>query len=358
MKHTLSLTGGLAAAMLATSTTLPAQSVATDPVGYTTVTCLPNSDTIVSVPFLNTTDSITSAVSGSATEDGTTATFTLNGITGLTTDQYATYYYVRFTGGTLDGNFYQITANGSDNVTIELNGDAATDISDTDTLKVYKFWTLGTLFPQATQDTIVESASNRLSARRTEVLIPDNSTEGVNRSAGSVHFLKSTGWADASDNGDSDNKLLWPDSYIIIRHPVAVSTSTTYTASGTVDTNSQIVIPLSTRTTGAQDNYVAVPRPVDVALNNLNLYESGAFVASTSSRLSGRRDELHIFDNTAGSLNKSASKIFYHDGTNWIDSSDKSTADTDTIKASEGIIIRKYQTLDGATHFWNNTPSY
>ncbi|MFC4993917.1 TIGR02597 family protein [Rubritalea tangerina] len=336
-----------------------AQSATTDPVGYTTVTCLANSDTIVSVPFLNSTDSISSSVSGSATADGTKAEFTMSGVSGLTTDQYATLYYVRFTSGTLEGNVYQITNNGADSVKIELNGDASTDITSGDTFKIYKFWTLGSLFPVG-NDTIEESTGNLAFQRKSSILLPDNTSDGIQHAPAATYFLKSTGWTNNSNTSeDSSNVILWPDTYFIIRHSSLVQSATTYTATGTVDTHAKTSIPLSTRTDGPQDNYVSIPRPIDVKLNELNLFESGSFTPSTGNLSFQRRDQLLVFDNGVQAQRKAPSKIYFHNGTNWVDNGNVTgNADEAIIKASQGIIIRKYQTNDGATIFWNNTPTY
>lgn len=348
----------------ATVATTQAQSVATNPVGYTTVTCLPNSDTIVSVPFLDTTDSISPTVSGTVSATGTspdnTASFTMGGITGLTTNQYQNLYYVRFTAGTLDGNVYQIASNTDTTVTINLNGDSATDIADGDAFTIYKFWTLGSLFPQETQTTIVESLGTLAFQQRSTVMLPDTSSEGVNLAPSSIFFLTSTGWKSTTAGFPaSDDQILWPDTYFVIRHPATVTESTNYVPTGTVDTQNKFIIPLATSTTGKQDNFVAITRPVDVKLSELNLFESGAFTASLGTLSFQRRDELMIYSNTSTGLNKAPTAIYFHDGTNWrLSDTGFPLANDAVIKTTEGFIIRKYQTNDGATSFWSNTPSY
>lgn len=363
---TFQIAGLTALTLLGSLATSQAQAT-TDPVGYTTVTCLANSDTIVSVPFLNTTDSLTSTVAGPITPAGTipdnTATFTMAGVTGITANQYQTLYYVRFTSGTLDGNVYQIssnaaTAGASTDVTINLNGDDAADIAVSDKFKVFKFATLAGLFPQATQTTIVESSGNLTFQRRTEVLTPDTSGSGINLAPTSNYYITPSGWVKSSDLSNANNTILWPDQYFVIRHPSSVVSNTTFSATGTVDNLTTFTIPLSTRTSGQQDNFIAIPRPVDVPLSQLGLTNNSAFVSSAGNLTFQRRDELLVFDNNSASINKAPSSNYFHNGTNWVNSSTLANADAEVIKASQGIIVRKYQTNDGSTSFWKNTPSY
>lgn len=359
---TTTLTFAASLAILPMIPTASAQSVATNPVGHTIVTCLPASDTIVSVPLLNTTDSISTSVSGPTTAAGTspnnTASFTLSGVTDLTADQYKDLYYVRFTSGTLEGNIYQIASNTTSAITINLNGDSAGDIADTDNLTVYKFWTLGTLMPQETQTTAVESVNNLAFNRKTQIMLPDTASEGVNLSPNRIFFITPSGWVDNDGFGAADDTIIWPDSYMIVRHPISVTESTTFATTGAVDTHTKFVIPLTTNTDGAQDNFVAIPRPVNVKLSDLGLISSGAFTVSTNNLAFNRRDQLFVYDNTTAAINKSATAIYFHNGTNWINNDGFGDADDVELLPSQGIVIRKYQTVDGATHFWSNTPNY
>ena len=147
--------------------------------------------------------------------------------------------------------------------------------------KSTKFWTLGTLFPVDTQDTVVESSGNLAFQRKSLILTPDTTSEGIKLAPTTSYFLKSSGWTSASDLSDANNTILWPDSYFIIRHPSSVTESTTFTSSGSVDTHNQFVIPLSTNMNGYQDNAISIPRPVGLKLSELELISSGAFTQSS-----------------------------------------------------------------------------
>lgn len=349
-------------ALCCTLSTANAQAVSAI-VGIDTVTCLADSDTVVSVPFINSADSISSKVSGAVSAAGSapsnTASFSMGSAPTLVDDQLKTSHYLRFTSGTLDGNIYQISSNSATTVTIDLNGDSASDIADTNSFKIYKFWTLGSLFPQATQKTLVESTGNLTFERQSLVLLPATNASGTKLAPNRSYFIKSSGWVDTHDLSTADDTILWPNSYLIIRHPSSVSSSTVYYSVGAVDENSQTVIPLSTITTGPQENFIAIPRPVDVKLTDLDLTDSNAFVASAGNLPADRRDELFVYDNAVTAHNRSnPSASFFHNGTQWINASDLSIADNVLIESSTGLMVKKYQTNDGATSFWKNTPKY
>jgi len=359
-----------------------AQSVVSDPLGFNTVVCPPNSDTIVGVPF-RPNGSQQGTLASAPAVSGDSATLTLAGSPGFTGDEFANTHYVKFTSGAMDGHFFAITGNTSDTVTIDLNGDDISSVVADDSLLIAKFWTLDTLFPPAEATTtwtetpagsgtwvqdghaIVGSSGASLFVRKTEVLLPDKATQGVNLAAQDIFFIdnSATSWVSASGAPNAGATQIWPDTYIIIRHPPSVAHATSYKVSGEVEMG-QISLPLATRTDGHQDVAIAIPRPVDLRLDKLNLYESGAFIASPGTSLFVRRDELLMFDNAEAMRNKSASAIyFYHydsaSGTgNWVNSADGTNADADILPAGAGFIIRKYKTTDGATHFWDNTSSY
>jgi uncharacterized protein (TIGR02597 family) len=159
---------------------------------------------------------------------------------------------------------------------------------------------------------------------------------------------------------DQNGVQLWPDTSFIIRNPASVTSPTTYTITGEVDMGN-VAIPLATRdgTTLRQDNAVAMTRPVDVTLDDLNLGGTAAFVSSTGGTAGTRRDEVYIFNNSATGLNKSALLPYYFRDGIWNQQGGGTTdVGSTVIKAGDGFIIRKYGTSGGVTSFWLNTPSY
>lgn len=356
-------------ALLAASGFVTAQPVFTSPAGYVSITCLPNSDTIVGLP-LRTSAAYTGVLS--ATPDTTTtpgsAILSLSGNPGLTANEFAGAYYVKFKDSTPaatgDGQWFSITANGTSSITVDLNGGTIAALSGAQ-LEVLKFWTLAELFPPAdcttdpatTKTAIVASLDSSAEGRRTQVLVPDLLTPGINQAPSGIYYVRNGNWVKAGTEENSNSLPLWPDVYFRIRQPASVISPTTYTINGEVELG-KFVVPLTTQASIRQDNFVAIPRPVDITLNQLNLANTGAFVSSTSALASGRRDELLVFDNAKAISNKSASAIyFFHNGI-WKKPGSAADQGAVVIPSGAGFIIRKFPTGDGRTVLWNNTQTY
>jgi hypothetical protein len=350
----------------------------TAPIGFNKVVCLANSDTIVGIPFRQQGSVVTTTTNmpGAVVGEPDLAEIHLQ-ISNLTPAGLGKHY-LKFEGGTRDGRWYDITGNTASSVTIDLNGDDLTGVTTGNRVVIVEYWTLGTLFPPAqattawTEDTespgqfiqnghaIVASVGTRASARRTELLLPNILGGGINRSAAGFYFIHQSQWK--SVGGGEVNQggtILLPDSILTIRNPSSVNHPTVYRAFGEVVTVSHN-IPLHTHIEGQRDTFIGLPRPVDLTLSQLHLWESGAFLQSLNNRASGRRDQLLVFDNSQSSINKSVVAFYYHDGTKWLAVGDNlsSNRNGDVIPSGAGFIIRKYKTDTGQTVFWNNVPSY
>ncbi len=330
-------------------------SVTTDPVGFNSVTCLPQSDTFCSVPF-NSETPFQSTLAGVPTEASGQATITPTATApGWTVNQFAGLYYVRITSGAKAGMYYQILSNTAGTLNIDLAGDTVATTIAGDSFRVCKFWTLATLLPVATQTTAVVSASTLPAARRTLILLPDVIGAGINLAPTQSYFLLAAGWKkNVTGFPAADDTILLPDSYFIVRHSSsAIVASTTYTPVGGVETTS-ISSVLSAQVSGGQDNPITHGRPVPVKLLDLDLISTGAFVASATTLPAARRDQLLVFDNTIASLNKAPSATYFYSGGNWRKAvTGFPVADNDEIPPSSGFIIRKYQSAT-ASVVWKN----
>jgi len=329
----------------------------TPPVGFNTVTCLPNSDTYCSVPFAQTWD-FQGLISGTPSVVGEQATITPQGTIAWTTDQFAGLYFVRILTGAKAGMYFQILNNATGTLTIDLAGGNLTGVANGDGFAVSKFWTLGTLFPPATQTTVIASTSTLGPGRRTEVLIPDIFGNGTNLAPNRKFFINGGVWKEATTGFPvSDNFILAPDTYFIVRHNHAtITAATNFTATGIVELN-PVSAPLATLVGGKQDNAVQTGRPVPVKLKDLDLISSGAFVGSAGTLGSQRRDELLVFDNTAAAINKSSAATYFYNTTtsNWRQATTGfPVADDVELSPSSGMLIRKYQTAGGATTAWTH----
>lgn len=343
--------------------------VFTDPVGYVSITCPPNSDTIVGLP-LRATSAYNGSLNANPISASGSATLTLSGSPALTANEFAGAYYVKFkdttpTAAAGDGQWFSITANTSNTITVDLNGGTIAAVSGA-RLEVFKFWTLAELFPPAecttspttTGNAIVASTNTLASGRRTQVLIPNLVTAGINLAPTDTYFVSGGGWRKVSSGSvDFGSVQLWPDVYFIIRNPVAVTAATTYTVAGEVERGS-FVLPLTTQGGIPQDNFISLPRAVDVTLDNLNLGGTAGFMSSTNTLASGRRDQLIVFDNNISALNKSASATYFYYGGWKKVSSGMTNYGTATIPAGSGFIIRKYQSGTGSTSKWVNKALY
>lgn len=360
------------AACLASASISLLPGVSTPPLGFTTVTCLPNSDTIVGLPMRQNADFV-GVISGAPeilTEPTGEARITVSGSPAFTVDQYAGSYYIKFKdsdpAAAGDGQWFAITGNAADTITVDLNGGTIDAVSGA-AFEVLKFWTLDELFPPGncttdpatTGNAIVASTSQLTSGRRTVLLIPDLTGSGINLSASAGYFVHDGTWKKVgSGSTNFGSTQLWPDNFFTIRHPSSVGSSTTYTITGEVEMGT-INIPLNTEATTSQDNFIAMPRPVDVTLNSLNLGNTSAFMTSTSQLTSGRRDILLVYDNTSALQNKSASAAYYFHAGVW-KKVGAGSADfgSDVIPASAGFVIRKYQSGTGATAIWQCSVPY
>jgi len=359
--HLFFLAMGASFALGITSTS--AQSVVSEPLGFNTVVCLGNSDTIVGVPF-RPNGSQQGTLASAPVVSGDSATLSLAGSPGFTDDEFKDTHYVKFTDGAMDGHLYAVTSNTANTVTVDLNGDDISSAAADDGLLIAKFWTLESLFPAAEATTdptttghaIVKSVS--VLNRMTEVLLPDLATPGINLPPSRKFFILGdpATWKEAATGfPDAGSVILWPDTYFVIRQPDLSGNNTKFKISGEVETGN-LAIPLSTSATGKQDNFVAIPRAVDVKLNKLGLISSGAFVPSPNTL--SRKDELYVYDNGDEMQNRIPSaQYFYYDGHWHKVAAGFPVADDDVVPAGAGIVIRKAQS-DGTTAFWLNYPNY
>ncbi len=353
-----------ALACLTAPQALLAQTVYTAPSGYVTVTCQSNSDTIISVPL-----ALPSVYVGTTTTpvdngNGThSLTLSQNPTLGQTT---ADSYYVKFLGGTHDGEYYEIVNKSLGAVIVVDDRDVdLTNVANGASVEVVPFWTFVKLFPIG-NSTIVSSLNNFPNNRKTSVLLPTTVPGSINLAPQETYFINSTtaNWrSTASGFPVSNDVILWPDSYIVVRHD-STSGPTSYINNGQV-TGSNSEMPLFTHSTNQTDNFVSIPRPVDVTIDKLGLGSSAgpssAFVASTGNFPNQRGDTLLVYNNLEQLVNKVPVSTYFFRST---DNTWRSTAsgfplaNSDTISGAVGFIIRKNATVGGVTAFWSNPPSW
>ncbi len=347
----------LSLAALLAGSQLRAQTPAlSQPLGIHRVTCLPNSDTVCAVPFTNTV-AYRGALNAAPNVASGVATLTPTVATGWAANGFAGLHYVRFVSGARSGSYYQITANSTGDVTIDLAGDNLSGVTAGDRFKICKFWTLGTLFPPSTQTTFVPSLGTTNTQRRSSLRPSNNITVGTNLSPLESFYIVGSNWLRVGGGTTPVNDtIIWPDSYFEVRHNHStITASTTFTSAGGAELT-DFSTPLATRTTGQQDNQLTNGRPIPVRLADLDLGTT-VFINSLGTSSAQRRDQLLVYNNAVADLNRSASATYYRVGTNWYRTGDGTVLhNNDTIAAGVGFVIRKYQTSNGATVSWTNNP--
>jgi uncharacterized protein (TIGR02597 family) len=307
------------AALLASSAF--AQTVATDPVGYVTVTVEANSDAVVSAVMAR-----AASYSGTIASIDDADTITLSAIPGFTPDEFAptdefgnNSYYVQFTSGDREGLWAIISGNTSSALDLTfVNQDLGSVVDDQvlagDAVAIIPFWTPATLYPDADV------------ANLSELLVFSRTVAGINLSASATYVSFDTfGWY----NGGTpvDNFPIYPDESMVFRNKSASPQQ--LTQAGTVPMAAfRTVLALVAGGT-QQDIRLTSGLPLNVTLQEIA--DLGA---------SGDGDQILIFDNTLTGENKSASiTVTYFDGFGWYNGG--TPMNSYALAPGQGIVYRK-----------------
>jgi uncharacterized protein (TIGR02597 family) len=329
---------------------------------------LANSDTLVSIPFIRPpayTGTVASVSNNVITVNESTH-WTANQFVYAAGTQTNTYYALIGPSASgpanpKEGCTYLVTASGTNTVTLSLNGDNISSIPVSSQITLIPYWTLATLFP-ASNANVSFTPTTSTRSFKTEVLIPDYSDPGINLASTKTYYFISSGanigwrlFGDATTT-DHSNDVLIPDGYVTVRNQNGSPTLPLIVSSYVP--MSKLTVPLTTLSTGPQDNATSVIRPLDVSLNNCGLNPAaGSFTATTSTR--SFKDQLFLYSNSQVAFNKSASATYYYMNNGWRLFGDAVTTDhgNDLILAGSALTIRK-ATGSGQTAFWTNTPTY
>lgn len=330
-----------AAALLA----LAAQSAsAVSAVGYNAVTVPTNSDVLVSVPF--TKDASGSFAVSSVTASGVT-------VTDILTANAYTNGYVRFTSGGGAGLWSTISANGTGGFTLA-NTNALTGVQAGDSFKVYPHQTLASVFP-ARMEGVSFKKSASAAVHSTEILFPNTSSVGINKSPSATYYFYNNAWrkAGSASSLNFDNTVVSPQEYFILRN--RGTNTLTYVASGNVE---PVAAGRYVATQTAKDDVAAVSgRPMAMTLASLKLGGTSAFVTSTSAAV--HKDELLMFSNSAAGQNKAPTATYYYYNNAWRKAGASSSVsyDNEPVPAGAALIIRKASGTAGAAA-WNQSSPF
>jgi uncharacterized protein (TIGR02597 family) len=278
-------------------------------------------------------------------------------------------YFLRFASGAKRGDYFTISANGGDTVTLDLNGDDLTAINAGDKLEIIPYWTLATLFP-AGQGFVASPTFTPVAM----VLTSDVANAGINLSSPEAFFyytgslMGGPGWrkVGAAPTDTYDDLILPPDIPFKIRN---TSTTPMRLANlGDVPMAGHSSILGTVAPSVSQDNATAIVAAADMTLAQSRLYESGAFVGSTSFIGLGRKDQLLVFDNNEQTgYNKAANATYYYyTGTNSGGPGWRRVGTTPTIKFDDVVVlkpgmayvVRKASTPAPDSDYWRVTPAY
>ena len=351
MKRSLILSIALAGIAAVPSLTV-AQSVATDPVGFTTTTLLGQSDSAISLPFVRPPEFIGGVQSAS----GNTITvsgnpFTANQFVYNGSSQRNRYYALIGSASTAnpkEGHTYPIVANGANTLTVDLGPDNLNGIPANAQVSVIPNWTLNTVFPASDQNvSFTPSASS--ANYKTQIRVPDTTAPGVNVPYTTYFFFNNAWRLVGDENTDRGDDPLMPDSYFVVRNLNGAPTLPLVTLGSVL--LKKVSVPLITSTTGPQANPVSLLRPLDVSLNATGLNAAdGSFVTG---------DELHLFNNSTVGYDKPARVYVRNPGVlngRWTWTGDTALNDrgNELIPAGTGFLIVKAPS-DGLPKFWTNS---
>lgn len=364
------------ASMLAASAQTPTQA-SSKPMGYVTYTAKGNSDTRIGAPvhrkaaFVGKVGSVTGNV---ITVDGVDPGWAADSFTDptLATPPASELYFVLIgSGGTgnMDGRHFEIIANGSNTLTLDLVGETTfdTDVTAGTAIKVIPYWTLDTLFPGGKG----VHASQNFGTPKTEILIPSTMTAGINLSNtdtffyydGSIASFPNPQWARfGSGAANYGTQPLAPDVQVIVRHNIGGDTEIVPIGDVYTTPYRSLVNVISTGVD--QDNAVFLNVPVDVSLIDSNLFQSGAFAGNTTFN-AGLSDALLVYDNTVVSQNKSNAKTYFYysgalgSGPGWrLAGGGDPIRNADIVFSLDSQVIIRKKGGSAGSQVWNMTPSY
>ena len=345
MKAPLKITSILAAFLAATS----AFATTSDVVGYVTFNAPDGADQKFGIPMTNSPEAhtISSISSGTINVSSDPSAATTN-------------HYIQFTGGTLEGQWFQVTASDSSTVTVAEDLESLGAIAD-DSFDIVEAWTLSTLFGSDFP------VSTDVFSPVAQVLANDVTAVGINKSApsnyayhdGSSGFV-GAGWFNVNNPFDTskDSVILAPNTFITIRNQTGSDFD--IVIPGAVP-NNKLSIAVVADSSQQNDNLIYNPYPADIQLSLSDLTS----VVATSTDVFTPTDQIIVYSSTPTGLNPSASSNYaYHDGSSgfvgagWFNVNNPfdTSKDTVTIPAGGAFIIRK--AAGGSDGYWAGTLPY
>lgn len=271
------------------------------------------------------------------------------------------YLLISTPGSDFRGEWFEISGvNGAEVILVD--DVEALGIQAGEACSVIPFWTLETLFSDASQFPLSSNVFNP----EAQVLLNDVTLDGTNLPPvrAYVHHDGTqgpAGWYDVNDlgAGRQGDTVINPETFITIRN-AAYSPQTIYLA-GRVPTY-EMRVPVRSWSGGAQDSLVPNPYPVDIALNQSELVGDG--VVRPSPDPFNPVDQLLLYPASPATFNPVPEKVLlYHDGSlgpeGWYDVNNLAggPVDTLTIPMGAALVVRKQAGPDALVD-WTPPPPY
>jgi uncharacterized protein (TIGR02597 family) len=322
-----------------------AETAYTTPVGYVTLgdttvgqpAIKANTDVSVSVPLHRSTEYAGEVASTTA------STITVSGTPAWTVDQWApgaaSPYLVSVNSGTENGFSGLITSNTADTLTVTaITGGDLTNVVATDTIQIYKAWTLITLFPAGSVTPGVR------------VLAYSGTAVGINLAPNLAYVWTGNVWQQVTGapGGVQDDAIIHTGESFVIR--TIGDEVASLTATGEVPTFDSRTDIGKLAVGVAQDTRLSYVSPVSEVIGVSGLITSGATPG----------DRVLAFDNNAAGINKAPSIVLVWTGTIWqgLAGVAGDQTNTFTFDGGQGYVFRRLAAAPVGVVDWQDEQSY
>ena len=302
----------------------PLSSLAVQIMGGVSYECYPNSDTIIGIPLnripvdggvidsVNLGNKSIIPLGTTSWKDG-----------GFVYDAVFNpeHYYVRFTSGALEGAWFDICANTSFSISLNIGQNDLSLLSKGDRFEIIPHWTLNKLFPNGGN-----LKKNNIPAKGTKCSIIAKYTyydeygnlkipEGVNNTYQKFFYYRDfngdVGWRERrSSDIDWGDQIIEPNAFIVLRQPEE-SESFILKIAGQVSRCSSSVEVISLSESN-QENYMALPSCADTKLTELTEAFVGSGLMESSIGAVRPADALLVYDNSNYTPNRAPSGTYFH----------------------------------------------
>src|SRR5690606_26394835 len=200
-------------------------------------------------------------------------------------------YVEEAANASLEGRRLNVVSNTASTIKVDLDGSSLAGLANGDRISIRSHWTLAEAFPGGIASVEEEEAG----IREIEVIVPMKASIGGGIRIDTIFYYYNDAWREFGKPSETsaDNAIIEPGTTVVIRNN-GESARRTYVFGEVVD--SPVAVAIQQKAGEPVDNFVSLERPLDLKLSELNLIESGAFAASTSDDVAGRKDVLAVYN--------------------------------------------------------------